>query len=425
VQARQEHRAAAQGPFFRSFTRKRITETVKAAIGKSGKVNKAATGVLVKRLHEWALESGRLAEAASYDLAWVAASQVLLEFAALQNLSDTNFESAKDGLKIAARTLDQMGKADMPEATRKELLARVVAQQSGYDRSFEFLRLASRICTLGEEANQVEALFKAYSDDSVEVTETQLAMVRRLYGAEGVLAFAKKHANTRYFLLQEIETARKKGDLAKALKTIRRGFNLNQANPQRLGSWAHLELDLLAEMKDVQGQVDLALKLHQLGYQTPKISLRKIIEVAGRDQWIAERKKLLVDKDIRKWQHQESIMSLFEVDQDWESLSAYLSKYTASVIFSWSSNVGRRFPEAAWKVVTDTAIRIFQQSPKVSANALTDLLRELIALRGKVATKAFLQEMVQKFPKDLILPAVLSTFDKSTQYMYERSRYGF
>jgi hypothetical protein len=403
---------------------KRISETFKAAEGKKGKMSKGSIGVLVKRLHEWALESGRMIEAQSFDLAFAAASRVVLILSEMPGLTDSALEEAKAAVKIGMEHIERLAKLEMPEPMRAEVLKRAMEYQEGYNRHFSFLKLASTICKAGPESMRCEALFKYYHDDSVEVTKAQWEMVRRVDGAEAAAAFAKKNATARYFMMQEIDALRKAGDRAKALKLARKGFSTNQHHPTRLGHWSNLEHEILTEMQDVEGLVQLSLKLHRLGYQTTKVSLRNIAEVAGRDRWIAERAILLADKDIRKWQHQESVLALFEVDQDWAALADYVLKQNFNTALTWSANVGRRIPEAAWMVVTKLLENAFKKPGKMGSHQLTEMIRELVALRGKELALEFIKTL-KSSTTEPIISEVIKTWDKLTAYMYERSRYGY
>jgi hypothetical protein len=388
-------------------------------------MTKGSIEVLVKRLTEWVQESGRMIEAQSYDLAYAAAKDVVLILTQMPGLTDTAQEAANATVKLGIDHLDRITKAQLPESMRLEIFRRAAESQIGYNRHLSLIRIIARLCKSGPEYEQAKSVFRSGNDDQPEVTELNWEMIRRVEGEAKAAEFAKSQASTRFFLMREIEAARAQGDTAKALKLVRKGFNINQHFASRLAHWTHLEHEILTESKDTDGLVELVVKLYKLGYQTTKVSLRNIAEVAGRDRWIAERTKLLEDKDIRKWQHQESISALFEVDQDWNGMAQYISKHSNNIVLQWSANMGRRNPAVAWLVVTQLAEKIMDKPSRVTQTQLTDIIRELVALRGKPLALEFFKNMLTNRPKEELLAEIIRGWDKITNYMYERSRFGF
>ena len=214
------------------------------------------------------------------------------------------------------------------------------------------MRLLSRICISPQEQSQVETLFRLIHDDAPQITQAQHEMLLRLHGKAAADDFAKKQANTRYFLNLEIEAARHKKDLKKAVKLAEKGLSLNQHYPSRLGYWANLVDDLMEEIGDVDGRVDLALRVYRMGYRTDRVSLKHIIDIAGRDRWVLERSKLIAELDPRKWAQQDVIVGLYQVDQDIEGLERFISSQTLNQLSAWSDVLRKTYPDLYWSILT-------------------------------------------------------------------------
>ncbi len=398
---------------------KRIAETIKAAVGKSGRVNKGSMAVLIKRLDEWAMESGRLIDAQSYELAFAAAKSVIQAMVDVTDSPHAIDADTKRILKVSIDTIDRIGTEALPEAERIDVFLRALAMQQGGYRNSAYLRLLSRVCTKGGEFETVEKLFTHYHDDFPLVTQAHLEMVRRVLGDASAQEFAKKHANARYFLALEIDEARKQGQLTKAIKVAQKGLSLNQNHPSRLGHWANLVDELLAEAGDIDGRVELALRIYRLGYKTDRVALKHIADIAGRERWVAERGRLIQDMDARKDLEQEKIVGLFQLDQDIDGLERYLSSMALSSITSWSDVLRKRFPELYWSVLTQSTALAFSKKASVSSNLLTNLIREMVRLKGKGATQASIAALAQQYPKNAVLVEVSRGIQQVMRYMYE------
>lgn len=398
---------------------KRISEIIKAAEGKSGKINKGAMAVLIQRLAEWARESKRYLEAQAYDLAFVAAGLVAQSLTGLLQSTSGATPEAKEGLAIATSTLKSLGELPLPEPTRVFIFNHIFELLYTSSGQVALLKLAARICTAGLEFAKTERSFGFYHDDAPQLTEAHLEMVRRVEGETAAQAFAKKNATARYFLMQEIETARKAGKLEQALKAAQKGLLVNQNNPSRLGFWANLIDEILTEMQDVDGRVELALRIYRLGYKTDRVSLRHIIDIAGTERWVQERSRLIQELNPRAWAEQEAVIALFMIDQDHAGLEAYLLSMSLANATLWSDIMSRRYPEQYWLVLKTLMEKAFLKGTSVSSNLLTNVIRAMVRAKGKAATQALLLELGGKYPQHRVLAEVNSGIHQIMRYMYE------
>ncbi len=398
---------------------KRVSETVQAALGKSKKVNKGAMVVLLKRLHEWTAECARYLENQVFDLAFAAAKSLLQ---ALVSVADSTHSTEADVKAIkepVTAVLDRIGASPIPEPMRLVIFQRALdAQQSSF-RSNTYLRLLSRICVSAQEQSLVENLFKYVHDDLPQITQAHHEMLLRLRGKEAADEFAKKQANTRYFLNLEIEVARAKNDLKKAVKLAEKGLSLNQQYPSRLGHWANLVDELFTEIGDVDGRVELALRVYRMGYRTDRVSLKHIIEIAGRDRWVLERSKLISELDPRKWAQQDVIVGLYQVDQDIDGLERFISSQSLNQLSAWSDVMRKTYPDLYWSILTKNTEAAYEKKASVSQNLLTNLIRDMVRVRGKVATQEFLAKLLAKHPKNTVLAEVNRGIQQVMRFMYE------
>lgn len=393
--------------------KKRIAEMVSASIVAKGRGKQLNFKQLQPRVKDWLKEGMRFVDLQEFGLAFAVGKHL---WESMDRLSfDYNHQEIALLLQETTAFILRLGKEQFPEESRKEIFDKSMETLfAGRVLASPFLALASKICTTGVEYGKVAGHLEAYASHSEpQMMELYWEMVKRVKGEEAGKELATKHRTHPYFLKANIQRALDENRLNEALKLVDEGIRVHAGfYLHRKFDWMLLKDKVLAALGDVDARIRLRLEAHNLNIRDGELSLKSIVEIAGKSRWEEERLFLADNIAVRQHPDAYALANLFAVDDDWDAMLEFLKRYKVTRIPVLARNLVGIRPDDLAALIATQLEEAMATKVRITEHDLGQLAVMYAQCKSREETVEFFKGLVTRFPASMVLGTFMRTINR-------------